>query len=424
MATITPDADTKRRALRRMKLVATGAFLAMTAIFILTEPLGRGTIVWVIRWDHLNAFAEAAMVGALADWFAVVALFRHPLGIPIWHTAIIPSKKDDIGRNLGNFVENRLLSVENLSQEISRFSVAGMLQGYLAEEEHRVRAAGWIAEGLGAVVHAFDDDEVERMLGETITARLRNINASMLLGRGLDMVVESGKHQELVDQVLRQVAEWVPSRRDTIEEFIERSVEKTFKWGSKLVPHRTIDRATDQTLTALIEILNQAAADPSHPMRADLNGRVEEWADKLKEDPEWIERVNEWKNDLVDNDDLRDSIGGMWGSIKEWLVDDLQRETSVVRGYALRAVESLRSRLEEDPELRATIDERMRVAVISIISNNQGAIGSLIKRVVDSWDGERLSQELELNLGRDLQYIRLNGTFIGGLVGLVIHLLR
>lgn len=408
-----------------MKLVATGAFLAMTAIFILTEPLGRGTIFWVIRWDHLNAFAEAAMVGALADWFAVVALFRHPLGIPIWHTAIIPNKKDDIGRNLGNFVETRLLSVENLSQEISRFSVSEMLQGYLAEEEHRKRAAGWIADGLGAVIHAFDDDEVERMLGEMITARLRNLNASALLGRGLDMIIESGKHQDLVDQVLHQVAVWVPSRRDTIEEFIERSVEKTLKWGSKLVPHRTIDRATDQTLTALIEILNQAAADPNHPMRADLNGRVEEWADKLREDPDWVERVNEWKNDLVDNDDIRSSIGGMWGSVKEWLVEDLAKaEESVVRGYALRAVDSLRTRLEEDPELCTTIDERTRMAVISIITNNQGAIGSLIKRVVDSWDGERLSQELELNLGRDLQYIRLNGTFIGGLVGLVIHLLR
>jgi uncharacterized membrane-anchored protein YjiN (DUF445 family) len=408
-----------------MKLVATGAFLAMTAIFILTEPLGRGTIFWVIRWDHLNAFAEAAMVGALADWFAVVALFRHPLGIPIWHTAIIPNKKDDIGRNLGNFVETRLLSVENLSQEISRFSVSEMLQGYLAEEEHRKRAAGWIADGLGAVIHAFDDDEVERMLGEMITARLRNLNASALLGRGLDMIIESGKHQDLVDQVLHQVAVWVPSRRDTIEEFIERSVQKTLKWGSKLVPHRTIDRATDQTLTALIEILNQAAADPNHPMRADLNGRVEEWADKLREDPDWVERVNEWKNDLVDNDDIRSSIGGMWGSVKEWLVEDLAKaEESVVRGYALRAVDSLRTRLEEDPELCTTIDERTRMAVISIITNNQGAIGSLIKRVVDSWDGERLSQELELNLGRDLQYIRLNGTFIGGLVGLVIHLLR
>lgn len=408
-----------------MKLVATGAFLAMTAIFILTEPLGRGTIFWVIRWDHLNAFAEAAMVGALADWFAVVALFRHPLGIPIWHTAIIPNKKDDIGRNLGNFVETRLLSVENLSQEISRFSVSEMLQGYLAEEEHRKRAAGWIADGLGAVIHAFDDDEVERMLGEMITARLRNLNASALLGRGLDMIIESGKHQDLVDQVLHQVAVWVPSRRDTIEEFIERSVQKTLKWGSKLVPHRTIDRATDQTLTALIEILNQAAADPNHPMRADLNGRVEEWADKLREDPDWVERVNEWKNDLVDNDEIRSSIGGMWGSVKEWLVEDLAKaEESVVRGYALRAVDSLRTRLEEDPELCTTIDERTRMAVISIITNNQGAIGSLIKRVVDSWDGERLSQELELNLGRDLQYIRLNGTFIGGLVGLVIHLLR
>jgi uncharacterized membrane-anchored protein YjiN (DUF445 family) len=424
MAVITPNPDEKRRALRRMKIIATGAFLLMAAIFFITEPLGNRTIFWLVRWDHINAFAEASMVGALADWFAVVALFRHPLGIPIWHTAIIPRKKNEIGRNLGNFVESRLLSVENLSTEIGRFSVSRSLLGYLSTEEHRHRAAGWLAEGLAAIVRALDDNQIERMIGELASSKLKEMNAAGLLGSGLDMVVASNKHHELVDQTLRQVASWMPSRRGTIQQFIERSVERTLKWGSRLVPTSMIERATDQTLNALIEVLHQAADDPAHPLRADLNTRIEEWAMRLKNDPSWIEKINEWKNELVDHPGLRSSIAGIWSQTKEWLLADIEREDSTVRGYALRAVESFTVRLEADAALQETIDSRTRGAVISAISNNHHAIGELIQRVVDAWDAQQLSQELELNLGRDLQYIRLNGTFIGGFVGLLIHLIR
>jgi uncharacterized membrane-anchored protein YjiN (DUF445 family) len=424
MAILTPHADEKRRALRRMKVIATGAFLLMATIFFLTEPLGTRTIFWVIRWDHVNAFAEASMVGALADWFAVVALFRHPLGIPIWHTAIIPHKKNEIGRNLGNFVESRLLSVENLSTEIGRFSVSRSALGYLATEEHRLRAAGWLAEGLAAVVRALDDNQIEGMIGQIASSKLKELNAAGLLGSGLDMVIASNKHHELVDQTLRQVAAWMPSRRETIHEFIERSVEKTLKWGSKLVPTSMIERATDQTLTALIEVLNQAADDPAHPLRADLNARIEEGALRLKNDPDWIAKINEWKNELVDHPGLRTALSSIWSQTKAWLLADIEREDSTVRGYALRAVESFSTRLGADTALQQTIDSRTRGAVISAVANNHHAIGELIQRVVDAWDAQQLSQELELNLGRDLQYIRLNGTFIGGLVGLLIHLVR
>jgi uncharacterized membrane-anchored protein YjiN (DUF445 family) len=421
---LTPQAEEKRRALRRMKAIATGAFLLMTAIFILTEPLGTGTIFWVIRWDHINAFAEASMVGALADWFAVVALFRHPLGIPIWHTAIIPRKKQEIGRNLGSFVETRLLSVENMTREVGRFSASRAALGFLDAEENRHRAAGWLADAIGAMVRALDDTQAESLISNIISGKLKQMNAAPLLGNGLDMLVTSGKHHALLDQALQQVARWVPSRRDTIHEFIERSIEKMLKWGSKLVPGAVVDRATDQVLTALIEMLQQAARDPDHPMRDDLNRRVEEWVEKLKSDPDWNRRIEVWKNDLIEHPELRNSIAGIWSDTKEWLLADIEKPDSTVRSYALRAVESLHRRLERDPELQHILDERLRSAVISLLSTHHHAIGELIQRIIDAWDPEQLSTELELNLGRDLQYIRLNGTFIGGLVGLVIHLVR
>lgn len=407
-----------------MKAIATGAFLLMTAIFFLTEPFGTETIFWVIRWDHINAFAEASMVGALADWFAVVALFRHPLGIPIWHTAIIPRKKDEIGKNLGNFVETRLLSIENLSREIGRFSISRSILSYLSTGEHRERTAGWLSEGLAAIVRALDDDQIEGMIGEAVSSRLRGMNAAGLLGSGLDMVIASNKHQELVDQTLRQVATWMPTRRTTIQEFIERSIERTLKWGSRFVPAAVIERATDQTLTALIEVLNEAADNPAHPLRADLNNRVTEWGTRLKSDPELITRINSWKDEVIDNPTLRNSISGIWTQAKSWILEDIEKPDSTIRGYALRAVESFNAKLSTDAELQAMIDTRTRDGVISLLSSNHHAIGELIQRVVDSWDADQLSEELELNLGRDLQYIRLNGTFIGGFVGLVIHIIR
>ena len=424
MAALTPNADEKRHALRRMKAIATGAFLLMTAIFFITEQFGTGTVFWVIRWDHINAFAEASMVGALADWFAVVALFRHPLGIPIWHTAIIPRKKNEIGKNLGSFVETRLLSIENLSKEIGRFSISRSILNFLSAEENRERSAGWLAEGLAAIVRTLDDDQIERMIGEAVSSRLRGMNAARLLGSGLDMVIASNKHQELVDQTLRQVANWLPSRRGTIQEFIERSIERTLKWGSRFVPSAVIERATDQTLTALIEVLNEAATNPEHPLRADLNTRVEEWGGRLKSDPELIVRINSWKDEVIDNPSLRDSISGIWTQTKSWILDDIEKPDSTIRGYAMRAVESFHTKLSTDTELQAMIDTRTRGAVISLLSSNHHAIGELIQRVVDAWDAQQLSEELELNLGRDLQYIRLNGTFIGGIVGLLIHIIR
>lgn len=424
MTLLTPNADEKLRSLRRMKLIATGAFVLMTAVFFLSESFGRQTVFWVIRWDHINAFAEASMVGALADWFAVVALFRHPLGIPIWHTAIIPRKKDEIGRNLGNFVETRLLSVENLSREIGRFSVADAVVGFLHEPGNRERAAGWLREALANIVRTLDDDQIESTIASIATDKLKELNASGLLGRGLDALVESNRHQELIDHTLVQMAEWVPSRRETIREFIERSAERTLRWGSRFVPNAVINRATDQTLNALIEVLQEAARDTEHPLRADLDARVRDWATRLKDDPEWTERINTWKDEAVDHPRVRGAIGGFWAQTKQRILEGCDDPESELAAYALRAVESFHDRLSGDPQLRELLDTRLRDGAITLLARNQGAIGSVIKRIVDAWDAEQLSRELELNLGRDLQYIRLNGTFIGGMVGLLIHLVR
>lgn len=406
-----------------MKAIATGAFGLMVLLFILSLQFGEETIALFVRWDHLNAFAEAAMIGALADWFAVVALFRHPLGIPIWHTAIIPRKKDEIGRNLAKFVEERLLSVDNLSSEISRLSLAETGARWLESEENRRTLSGWVSDGLGTMVRGFDDAEMNSMIGNVLSRRLNDLDGAALLGGGLSMLVESGRHEVLVDSGLRRVADWLPSRRATVREFVDGAVTRTLKWGSKLVPDGMIERTTDKTLEALIAVIMEAAADKRHPLRSDLARQIELWLSRLEEDPDWHAKIAEWKDEAINSPTVRNLIGKIWQESKEKLLLDLESDESATRGYIERGIARFAERLSSDAELRAAIDERLRSVIITFLNRHHGEIGTLVERIIDSWEGEQLAHEMELNLGKDLQYIRLNGTFIGGVVGLVIHLL-
>lgn len=407
-----------------MKLVATGAFLLMALLFAVSLPYDDNRLLWVIRWDHLNAFAEAAMIGALADWFAVVALFRHPLGIPIWHTAIIPKRKDEIGRNLAHFVETRLLSVENLSREIERLSAASAAATWLERPENRDRATEWAADGLETLVRGFDDSEMRRIIGEMALRRLSSLDAASLLSGGLNLLVESGRHHQLVDVGLQYLASWLPSRRETVRQFVQSALKRTLKWGSKLVPDLVVDKATDRTLEALIEVLLAAAADAEHPLRADLNDRIVEWIGRLEQDEEWRGRIDEWKMELVNSPRLHEMSARFWEEGKRRLLDELSTEGSTARGYIRRAIDRLADRLRDDAEFREAIDVRLRSVIATFLGRHHGEIGALVQRVLDSWDAERLSYEMELNLGKDLQYIRLNGTVIGGMVGLLIHLVK
>ena len=404
-------------------MIATGAFVVMALLFILSHQYGNQSLLGFIRWDHLSAFSEAAMIGALADWFAVVALFRHPLGIPIWHTAIIPKRKDEIGRNLANFVETRLLSVENLSHEIERFSAASAAASWLALDENRHRLTEWIGDGLETLVRGFDDGEMRGMVGEVVERRLAALDGASFLSGGLTLLAESGRHEQLIDAGLQRIAEWLPSRRETVREFVQGSVKRTLKWGSVLVPEGVIDKATDRTLEALIQVFMEAAADPNHPLRADISERLTEWIDRLDEDEIWKGKIDEWKAEAISSPKLREMIARLWEEGKEKLLLELQKEDSSTRMYINRAVARFADRLQADTELQATLDERLRSVVITFLDNHHGEIGALIQRIIDSWSGEDLAREMELNLGKDLQFIRLNGTFIGGIVGLIIHLL-
>ena len=416
--------DQKLQALRRMKMIATGAFLLMTALFLLSLPHGNDSLLFFIRWDHLNAFSEAAMIGALADWFAVVALFRHPLGIPIWHTAIIPRKKEEIGRNLAKFVETRLLSVENLGSEIQRLSIADAATAWTRSEENRRKLDVWVADGLRTMIRGFDDQEMNRMIGEVITRRLSALDAASLLSGGMKLLVDNGRHEALIDAGLERVAEWLPSRRETVREFVQSAVTRTLKWGSAFVPDVMIEKATDRTLEALIAVILEAAADPAHPLRTDLSNRIVDWIDRLENDPEWHGKIEEWKSEIIESESVRNLIARLWDEGKEKLVADLESEDSQTRGYIARGIDRFSARLSNDQELRASIDTRLRSVVITFLHRHHGEIGALVERIIGAWDGHQLAREMELNLGRDLQYIRLNGTFIGGMVGLGIHLVR
>jgi uncharacterized membrane-anchored protein YjiN (DUF445 family) len=208
-----------------------------------------------------------------------------------------------------------------------------------------------------------------------------------------------------------------------VRDFVRGAVTRTLKWGSLLVPESMIDKATDRTLEALIQVILDAADDPHHPLREDLSNRFTDAIDRLKSDPEWRNRVETWKSEALDSPRLQEMIEEAWEKGKKRFIDDIADENSTTRAGLQKLIDDFAARLGTDERLRATIDERLKSVAVSFLDKNHGEIGALVQRIIESWDARQLSREIELNLGKDLQFIRLNGTFIGGLVGLLIHLL-
>ena len=415
--------EEKERALRRMKIVATGAFLLMALIYGLTLRLGSETLIGPIGWDWINAFSEAAMIGALADWFAVVALFRHPLGIPIWHTAIVPKRKEDISRNLADFVESRLLSVDNLRSELGRFSPSMFVASWLAEPQNRSRLNDWISDGLVLVLDQVDDSNLRNSVSTAVREKVESFDISSLMSKGLKILVDQGRHEELIDSGLQRIAEWLPSHRDTVRSFVDGAIERTLKWGSLLVPEGVVDRATEKTLEALIQVFRDAANNSDHPLRSDVSARIEEWIDKLNDDRVVRGRIEGWKEEFLKSDKLQSTIEGLWDQGKLYLNEQLSDQSSPLREQISHIIDRFADRMRDESELRENLDNRFRLFVETFLEQHHSEIGRLVQRIVDSWDGEELARELELNLGPDLQFIRINGTVIGGCVGLIIHLI-
>jgi uncharacterized membrane-anchored protein YjiN (DUF445 family) len=404
------DQQAQAAALRRMKTVATGLLVGAAAVFVVSVAVGHGHGLW----GYVEAMAEAAMVGGLADWFAVTALFRHPLGLPIPHTAIIPRKKDQIGASLGSFVRENFLTPDVVGSHIAAAEVPRRLGTWLAEPAHAARVADEAAVGLAGAAAVLRDDEIRSAVAQFAEKRLAEVDVAPLLARVIDLVVEGGQHQVALTSGIQALMRFLDENRDTLR---RRLSAESPEW----VPNWVDERLFGRLFTGLQSFLADIAADDDHDFRAQFDQRLRAYAGSLRTDPAAIARVEAVKMQVLEHPAVRSWTGTLWFTVKTGLLDASADPDSDLRRTVQSLLTGVGESLRDDAELQAKVGGWIQTAVGYILARYSDDITGLISTTVARWDAADTSRRLELQVGRDLQFIRVNGTVVGALVGLVIH---
>lgn len=401
----------RQRGLRRMKAVAVSLLLAAAVVYVVTKVHGGDG--WV---GYVRAFSEAAMVGALADWFAVTALFRHPMGLPIPHTAIIPKRKDQIGRSLGEFVESNFLTHEVLSERLAHANVGHRLGVWLSDPVNAHRASEALGDALKGTLEVLDDKEVQHALEGVVRHRIRSTPAAPLVGKAIDLSVDGGHHQRLLDAVLIGLGGFLEDNRVTFR----RRLEEESPWW---VPEPIDDRIFDKIYTAVGSFVSDVGGDPHHEIRDSVDTRVLAFAERLKTDDELLAKGEELKDELLDHPEFRAWVESLWLGAKRGMIDAADDHDSEFRRRAADNLRKLGERLGVEPQLQRKVDSWVERSVGYVVDHYRSEVSDLIATTVERWDGDVTAQKMELQVGRDLQFIRINGTLVGGFAGIVIHAL-
>jgi uncharacterized membrane-anchored protein YjiN (DUF445 family) len=398
------------RALRRMKAFAGGLLLLAAVIYVVCRAVGHGHSAW----GYLQAAAEASMVGGLADWFAVTALFRHPLRLPIPHTAIIPEKKDQIGAGLAGFVEQYFLTTEIISERVAAARIPHRIGEWLADPAHARRLAEELSNAIGGMATVLRDDELRDSVAAFADRRLREMELSPLLSRVIDAVCDAGQHQAALTSLLRGTRTFLDQNRSV---FRQRVGEESPEW----VPEWIDDRVFNKGFTLLQAFLADVIGDPEHALRRGFDEQLRAFAERLRTDPEQIAKVEAAKVELLDHPAVRTYLANLWGTVKKLLLDGAADPSSDLR----RSAESLTMRagevLRDDPHVGARVDEALQRLAGHVATHYADDLSAVISTTIERWDTEETSRRLELQVGRDLQFIRINGTVVGALAGLAIY---
>ena len=397
--------------LRRMKRIPLLLLCLMALLFALTL---NSPVAWT-AWLH--AFAEAGMVGALADWFAVVALFRHPLGLPIPHTAIIPNRKNDIGESMSRFVADHFLEPEVVRKKLQNTDLAAFVVSWLKSEKGRTSIEELTTAVLRWALDALHEKRVRRFLSRLSGKQMANVSLAPLLGSTLDWLVRGQRHQQILTQVLRYSIELVHDNRDAIRA----KVQQESPWW---LPGFVDDRILATMLERIEHQLFEMALDTDHPLREQFNQWVQKLAHELQNSPEHRRLGDEIKQQLLDNDELQDYLYGLWRELARNIEKDIEKPESAIRRQVAQWLGSVAGELDRDPDMQAWVNTWLVDSITLVVGRNSAQIASLISDTVKSWDGMDTSRRVELAIGRDLQFIRINGTLVGGLVGLLIHAVK
>ena len=396
-----------------MKVVATGLLVVMAAVFFGARSLEHQ----FPAFGYVKAFAEAAMVGGLADWFAVTALFRHPLGLPIPHTAIIPRNKDRIGEALARFLQENFLIPAVVARRMQRLDVAAAAGRFLqtpAGQGTRIRAGA--SRLIADIFESLDDERLGGIVKGAISTRLRNAEVSPLLGHALASAINEDRHVPMLEAAIR----WTARALDANEQLIREMVHKKANWVLKLAALDT--KLADAIIDGLRKLTVEMSTDPAHPVRIKVEEALAQLANDLQMRPETRERVEAIKEQLLDNRSVSLWLDTLWQKGREAVIRAARNPDAVLAGKLGEILQSMGATLEKDPRIRAAINQFARRAVVGMAASYGSQIVKLVSETVRGWDAQTVTNRLEAAVGRDLQYIRINGTLVGGLVGLILYL--
>jgi uncharacterized membrane-anchored protein YjiN (DUF445 family) len=412
------DEAVRQQQLDGMKRRATLLLVAATILFIITRII-QARFQWTgglgLTIGAIGATMEAAMVGGLADWFAVTALFRHPLGIPIPHTAIVPAKKDRVGRTLGAFVQRNFLSREVIEYRMRGLKVGRRLAEWLADPANARTISRNVAAAMSSAAEMMNDDDVQQVIDRSLAERVRSMRLAPLLGKVLTVMTEDDRHQEVVDEVIKLASTTVNENADLIRERIE----KETPWW---VPSSFDNKIFKKVLGGIQRLLGELAADQTHPLRQRFDASLDTLIERLNSSPEFAAKVDAWKEDFLDNEAARKFSASLWEEGKAALARYAANPESSAPSAIEHALTSFGAKAMDDPELLAKLDDFAVDVAAYLVARYQDEVADLIASTVAAWDPELTSRRVELAIGRDLQFIRINGTIVGGLAGMVIYL--
>ncbi|GGP03336.1 membrane protein [Cloacibacterium rupense] len=386
----------------------------MAVIFIATTILEkRNPAHWL---GYIRAFSEAAMVGALADWFAVTALFHHPLGLKIPHTNLIEKSKEKIGDNLGSFVVSNFLSPQNIRPYIQKLKVSNFLGDWLEKEKNAEALVDNLSEIILDIVKKLENDAVVKFIGNKAKEMSNDLKINEILGNGIEYILQKNDHQKLITHLSSQIKNYVLENHKMVSDRVK-------KESYRLIPSFVDEKIAEKITSGLSSYFEEVENDPNHSLRKEITLKILDFSKDLKENPKYEAEFNALKDDFLQPEKVQQYAQDIWNSLKKTLIEELSLEESSLKNYVRKNLAEFSENLSTDEKLQHKIDHWIRVTAYKYILRNTNKFGELISETVGNWQGKELSQKLELEVGKDLQYIRINGTLVGGLVGLLIYIL-
>lgn len=412
--------DERRALLKRNKTIA-GALMLGAALLFVVARLQQGNG----GWEWVAAFAEAAMVGALADWFAVVALFRHPLGVPIPHTAIIANKKDTIAENLGEFIQKKFLATEVLIERLKAFDPARHLCDYLVSRDNAQGVAKAVTRVISESIDFLEDERVGRIVSAAMGDRIEKFDLAGSGGKLLDTLRNDSRHQVVLDEILLRLGAWLstPESQERIAVGLDNWVDAEYPLLGRFIPNRPqFSRTAGEKIVGKVNNFLQAVnADPTHELRQEFDRIVAEFSVKLQHDQALRAKVDEIKHQVINNEQLAHYAKSLVADLKDWVTEDLERPQSRIRERIADAAVGLGHTLAANQELCDSINEHLEAVVRKYAGNLREGFATHISGTVKEWKNEEFIEEIELSIGSDLQFIRMNGTLVGGMIGILLH---